>query len=96
MRDALAALELAITSDREEAAPAELDDETLAQLRALGYLAGRGEAVTSWNRDEERADPKEKVDLHRRLMRAQSEVGRELHAEAERVRLFTFYYVYLF
>ncbi len=72
-----AVLELATELDRaapEATAEPDLDEDALAQLRALGYLAGRGAA----SRDDAvgpRADPKSKAHLHRALMRAQSAFG---------------------
>ncbi len=72
-----AALELAAALDR--AAPAtvpepDLDEQALAQLQALGYLAGRG-AATGREAEGPRADAKTKVHLHRAIMRAQSAFG---------------------
>ncbi len=72
-----AALELAaeLDSAAPEAAPEpDLDEEALSQLRALGYLAGRGAAERS-STDGPRADPKTKAHLHRAIMRAQSAFG---------------------
>ena len=71
------ALELSAELDR--AAPSasaepDLDEDTLAQLRALGYLAGRG-AAGRGDADSPRADPKNKAHLHRAIMRAQSAFG---------------------
>ena len=71
------ALELAAELDRAapEANPEpDLDEEALAQLRALGYLAGRGAAERGAS-DEPRADAKTKAHLHRAIMRAQSAFG---------------------
>lgn len=56
--------------------PAELDDETLGQLEALGYLAGRGGVALEEEGARERADPKDRIDLHQLVMMAQSELGR--------------------
>ncbi|MYB19748.1 MAG: sulfatase-like hydrolase/transferase [Holophagales bacterium] len=73
----IAALELAaeLDSAAPEAAPEpDLDEEALAQLRALGYLAGRGGAERN-SSDGPRADPKTKAHLHRAIMRAQSAFG---------------------
>ena len=72
-----AALELAAELDRgaPDATPEpDLDEQALAQLRALGYLAGRG---TAERREAEgpRADAKTKAHLHRAIMRAQSAFG---------------------
>ena len=72
-----AALELAAELDRtapEATAEPDLDEDALAQLRALGYLAGRG-AASREHAVGPRADPKSKAHLHRALMRAQSAFG---------------------
>jgi len=72
-----AVVELAAELDRAapEATPEpDLDEEALAQLRALGYLAGRGAAERGAT-DEPRADAKTKAHLHRAIMRAQSAFG---------------------
>ena len=72
-----AALELAaeLDSAAPEATPEpDLDEEALAQLRALGYLAGRGAAARD-PADGQRADAKTKAHLHRAIMRAQSAFG---------------------
>lgn len=72
-----AVLELAAELDRmaPDATPEpDVDEQTLAQLRALGYLAGRGAAARAES-DGPRADPKGKVHLHRAIMRAQSAFG---------------------
>lgn len=84
-----AALELAAELDRAapEATPEpDLDEEALAQLRALGYLAGRGAAERGAT-DEPRADAKTKAHLHRAIMRAQSAFGSgDDEAAAEELR----------
>ena len=72
-----AAVELAAELDRaapESTPEPDLDEEALAQLRALGYLAGRGAAERGAT-DEPRADAKTKAHLHRAIMRAQSAFG---------------------
>ena len=61
--------------DREEpvagAAP-DIDPQTLAQLQALGYAAGQGGVSLEQETDRPRADPKDKIGIHRTIMRAQS------------------------
>ncbi len=52
----------------------DLDEAAVAQLRALGYLAGRGAAARTPT-DGPRADAKTKAHLHRAIMRAQSAFG---------------------
>ena len=72
-----AVLDLAAELDNAapEATPEpDLDEAALAQLRALGYLAGRG-AVKRREAEGPRADAKTKAHLHRAIMRAQSAFG---------------------
>jgi choline-sulfatase len=57
------------------AAPADLDEESLAQLAALGYVAGSGAVSPSDESAVARADPKDKLGLHHALMAAQSALG---------------------
>ena len=54
----------------------DLDTETLAQLRALGYLAGRASSRVDDNDGAPRTDPKERIAVHRAIMEAQSLIGR--------------------
>ena len=54
----------------------DLDTETLAQLRALGYLAGRASTRVDDNDGAPRTDPKERIAVHRAIMEAQSLIGR--------------------
>ncbi len=54
----------------------DLDTETLAQLRALGYLAGRANSGVDEDDGVERTDPKERIAVHRAIMEAQSFIGR--------------------
>ncbi len=64
---------------------ADLDPQALAQLQALGYVAGPGEvAASSWDPSVPRPDPKTKVHLHRGIMLAQGKVseGRDEEATA--------------
>jgi tetratricopeptide (TPR) repeat protein len=51
---------------------AELDEQTLAQLQALGYMAGQGGVEVNEEDDIPRADPKDKLVLHQAIMAAQS------------------------
>jgi len=55
----------------EESAP-DFDPETLAQLQALGYAAGQGGVSLDEEGDRPRADPKDKIGVHRTIMRAQT------------------------
>jgi arylsulfatase A-like enzyme/Tfp pilus assembly protein PilF len=52
----------------------ELDDETLAQLQVLGYMAGRGGVAVEEEEDIARADPKDKLVLHQAIMAAQNQM----------------------
>jgi arylsulfatase A-like enzyme/lipopolysaccharide biosynthesis regulator YciM len=51
---------------------AELDEESLAMLQALGYMAGQGGVSVDQEDVEPRADPKDKLALHQAIMAAQS------------------------
>ena len=64
----------------------DLDPQTLAQLQALGYAAGQGGVGLEEEGDRPRADPKDKIGLHRTIMRAQSELRTDEEA-AEHLRL---------
>ncbi len=64
------------------AAP-DIDAETLAQLQALGYAAGQGGVSLEDETDRPRADPKDKIGVHRTIMRAQSQMSEDQEA-AER------------
>jgi arylsulfatase A-like enzyme/Tfp pilus assembly protein PilF len=66
-----------------ETSAADLDEQALAQLQALGYLAGPGhENAGTYDPSVERADPKDKIRLHRRIMGAQGLVGDGKESEA--------------
>jgi hypothetical protein len=80
LHDRLRALTAELDADAREAPAAPVDEEALAQLQALGYMAGRGEVTAA--DDGERADPKDKVGLHRRIMQAQSVLGQGEDAAA--------------
>ncbi len=83
LKSRLDILVAAMERDAAVASPAELDEEALAQLRALGYVAGRGEAATADERDAPRADPKDRIGLHQLIMQAQSDIGQGDEAAAE-------------
>ena len=63
--------------------PAELDEETLLQLQALGYMAGSGGIDVDEENAWDRADPKERIGLHQLVMSAQSELAKERTEEAK-------------
>jgi arylsulfatase A-like enzyme/predicted Zn-dependent protease len=76
LRGELAALRARLESaEASPARPADLDHETLAQLAALGYVAGQGGVTPAEETARERADPKDKVELHHAVMTAQSALG---------------------
>jgi len=69
----LSELRAKIESDTPAAGAApDIDSETLAQLQALGYAAGQGGVSLEDETDRPRADPKDKIGVHRTIMRAQS------------------------
>ncbi len=69
-----------------EAARPDLDQETLAQLQALGYLAGSGSRAESPEDLSGLADPKDKIAVHRAIMLAQNDIGKgETAAARERL-----------
>ena len=66
--------------EAEEAASAgraDLDEETMRQLMALGYVAGRGGVSEDEEAAAPRADPKDRIELHQLVMAAQSDLGAE-------------------
>jgi arylsulfatase A-like enzyme/Tfp pilus assembly protein PilF len=67
-----------------DAAP-EMDEETLAQLQALGYMAGQGGVSIEDEDDVVRADPKDRLQLHQKMMAAQSRMGSENTETARRL-----------
>ncbi len=74
------------TSESDRTAP-EIDPATLEQLRALGYVGGFGGAGEDEEGNLERADPKDRIQLHQMVMAAQSELGRgELDQAETRLR----------
>ncbi len=85
MRKELGELSSKLEAGAAAAPQPELDEETLRQLRALGYVAGRGEVAAAAESDRDRADPKEKIEIHQRIMRAQSLLGQGDVATAESV-----------
>ncbi len=69
-----------------EAARPDLDQETLAQLQALGYLAGSGNRTEAPEDLSGLADPKDKIAVHRAIMLAQNDIGKgETAAARERL-----------
>ncbi len=81
LEDRLAELRAEIENDAPAPGEApDLDPETLAQLQALGYAAGQGGVSIDQEGDRPRADPKDKIRLHRTIMRAQSQMGDDQEA----------------
>ncbi len=85
LRKELAELASALEAGAAAAPQLELDETTMRQLRALGYVAGRGEVAAAAESDRDRADPKEKIEIHQRIMRAQSLLGQGDVESAEAV-----------
>jgi arylsulfatase A-like enzyme/Tfp pilus assembly protein PilF len=84
LEERLAVLREVIESEEDELGGApDLDAQTLAQLQALGYAAGQGGVAIEEEADRPRADPKDKIGIHRTIMRAQSEMSSDPDA-AER------------
>ena len=76
LRRELADLRARLEAEPSAAArPADLDEETLAQLAALGYLAGQGGVAAHEETAKTRADPKDKIALHHAVITAQSALG---------------------
>lgn len=63
-------------SRSDESTRPDLDQETLAQLQALGYLAGSGSRAEAPEDLSGLADPKGKIAVHRAIMLAQSDIGK--------------------
>jgi arylsulfatase A-like enzyme/Tfp pilus assembly protein PilF len=84
LKDRLTALLTEIEREgSDRAGTADLDEETLQQLRALGYIAGQGGVTAEEESDTPRADPKDRIELHQLIMVAQSDLGRENPEQAE-------------
>ena len=73
LEERLSELRAKIESDAPAAGAApDIDSKTLAQLQALGYAAGQGGVSLEDETERPRADPKDKIRIHRTIMRAQS------------------------
>jgi choline-sulfatase len=85
LRRELAALRERLETAAPAAAPAaDLDEATLAQLAALGYLAGQGGVSPDDETAVARADPKDRIALHHAVMTAQNAIGAGEPAVARR------------
>ena len=71
--------------DQPDEARPELDEATLAQLQALGYVAGQGGVDVEDEEERERADPKDRLQLHQMIMAAQSMMASDELETAESV-----------
>ncbi len=72
LEDRLAGLRAEIEREAPSAgAVPDIDPQTLAQLQALGYAAGQGGVSLEEETDRSRADPKDKIGIHRTIMGAQ-------------------------
>lgn len=61
------------------------DEEALARLRSLGYLAGQSGVGVKDETVRNRADPKDRVQLHQKIMAAQSMMGHHENDDARRL-----------
>ena len=73
------------TASRAASRPArrapEIDERTVARLRSLGYLAGGGGVSVEDEDERARDDPKDRLQLHQKIVDAQSRIG---HREIRR------------
>jgi arylsulfatase A-like enzyme/Flp pilus assembly protein TadD len=63
----------------------QMDERTLAQLQALGYVAGQGGVSVEDEDVRGRADPKDRLQLHQEIMAAQSMIGNHENDHAKRL-----------
>jgi arylsulfatase A-like enzyme/Tfp pilus assembly protein PilF len=63
----------------------DLDERTLSQLQALGYVAGQGGVNVEDENVAGRADPKDRLQLHQAIMAAQSMIGNRQNDGAKRL-----------
>ena len=63
----------------------EMDERSLAQLRALGYTAGQGGVSVEEEDAPGRADPKDRLQLHQEIMAAQSMIANHDNNHAKRL-----------
>jgi len=76
LRGALAALRGRLEGNRPKARRgADIDEEAMARLAALGYVAGAGGVTEGEEHEKPRGDPKDNITLHRDVMMAQSALG---------------------
>lgn len=87
LKDALEAMTDTIETGGVASRATDLDEETMRQLEALGYVAGRGGVDSDETADRDRADPKDRIRLHQMVMAAQSDFGsRELDKAEAKLR----------
>jgi len=83
---ALAGLRKRIESgERSGGGGAAIDEQTLAKLRSLGYVAGGGGVSVDEEELRERTDPKDRLQLHQTIMAAQLLIGRHDNDVARRL-----------
>ncbi len=83
LKDALDAMIERLETGGVTAQATDLDPDTMRQLQALGYVAGRGGMDSEAMADRDRADPKDRIRLHQLVMAAQSDMGAEDFDKAE-------------
>ena len=66
-------------------AAAEIDERTVARLRSLGYLAGGGAVDADKEGERVRADPKDRLLLHQKIVDAQSRISHREYDAASRL-----------
>lgn len=77
LKDALDAMTARIKIGGVVSEGTDIDERTMRQLQALGYVAGRGGVDLEDVADHDRADPKDRIRLHQLVMAAQSDIGAE-------------------
>ncbi len=81
LEERLTSLRSVIDIDKASSTQApDLDPQTLAQLQALGYAAGQGGVDLAEEEDRPRADPKDRIGVHRTVMRAQGQMREDQDA----------------
>ena len=63
----------------------QMDERTIAQLKALGYMAGQGGVRVEDEDVRDRADPKDRLQLHQKIMAAQTLMGQHENDIAKRL-----------
>ncbi len=63
----------------------EIDQRSVARLRSLGYLAGGGGVAVEKETERVRADPKDRLQLHQKIVDAQSRISHREYDVARRL-----------